>query len=432
MIYFTLSDPTKNEWFPGFPDWKKVNPRSTMPSLRGAHTGWWMEEWFPNVRKNGDKYRRVYWDSIAPCVHTRNDILASQNTVHPQDDRVFSIRELMKMMGLPDSFIWFAGQEEALMKRDIDTLKRHSSNIRQCLGEGVPTPVMRSIGENIATHLVQHLRYLGSRPRKKENSSWTTHAQKAAYQELSDQKRKRLSAHYTEPLAAFAVLKDALGPFKGRKRAIKILEPSVGSGVFLHVLSGMVGGLRVQVTAVDLDPDAIKAVQSHADWFEKKFESIELIEGDYIAKLDGVSYDLVIGNPPFGRTALNVGNKWGTHPEIAVRFLSKAIEQASRVAFVYPKTLLHGVGYSSMRLAMTETGSVESIHDFGELAFPNVKVETIGFIYDREHTAEMDTYLKSWTSNKSWIEKTSYVLDPDFRFLDHIPKQGFRFTSGQM
>lgn len=35
-----------------------------------------------NAQKNGDKYTRQYWDKVAPCIHTRNDIMASQNTVH--------------------------------------------------------------------------------------------------------------------------------------------------------------------------------------------------------------------------------------------------------------------------------------------------------------------------------------------------------------
>ena len=60
----------------------------------------------PNIRKNGDKYTRQYWDKVAPCIHTRNDQLASQNTVHPKEDRVFSIRELMKIMTIPDEFKW--------------------------------------------------------------------------------------------------------------------------------------------------------------------------------------------------------------------------------------------------------------------------------------------------------------------------------------
>lgn len=45
-----------------------------------------------NKRKNADKYTRQFWDKVGPCVHTRNDQLASQNTIHPSDDRVFSIR----------------------------------------------------------------------------------------------------------------------------------------------------------------------------------------------------------------------------------------------------------------------------------------------------------------------------------------------------
>ena len=59
-----------------------------------------------NQQKNADKYKRQYWDKVGPCVHTRNDLLASQNTIHPSDDRVFSIRELMRMMTIPDSFRW--------------------------------------------------------------------------------------------------------------------------------------------------------------------------------------------------------------------------------------------------------------------------------------------------------------------------------------
>lgn len=104
----------------------------------------------PNKALNGDKYTRADPAKVAPCVHTRNDILASQTTVHPWDDRVFSIRELMRFMGIPEDFKW--GREELVSsparwseeeKRSF--LKRHETNIRQCLGEGVPTPVINAI-----------------------------------------------------------------------------------------------------------------------------------------------------------------------------------------------------------------------------------------------------------------------------------------------
>ena len=106
-----------------------------------------------NKSKNGDKYARWYWDKVGPCVHTRNDILASQNTVHPTDNRVFSIRELMRMLSIPENFEWSHSKTEklnqlsALEKKAF--LKAEELNIRHCLGEAVPTAVFKSISSNI-------------------------------------------------------------------------------------------------------------------------------------------------------------------------------------------------------------------------------------------------------------------------------------------
>ena len=102
-----------------------------------------------NQRKNGDKYRRQIWDKVGPCIHTRNDQLASQNTIHPVDDRVFSIRELMRMMTIPDTFKWVETSEDVLNAMS-DTkkrafLKKEEMKIRQCLGEAVPTVIFEGI-----------------------------------------------------------------------------------------------------------------------------------------------------------------------------------------------------------------------------------------------------------------------------------------------
>ena len=107
----------------------------------------------PNVQKNSDKYTRQCWDKVGPCIHTRNDILASQNTVHPVDDRVFSIRELMLMMNIPGNFKWVEESEEELNKLSLEEkqefLKKNEINIRQCIGEAVPTIIMQKIARNI-------------------------------------------------------------------------------------------------------------------------------------------------------------------------------------------------------------------------------------------------------------------------------------------
>jgi DNA (cytosine-5)-methyltransferase 1 len=72
-----------------------------------------------NAHKNGDKYTRQMWDKVAPCIHTRNDIMASQNTVHPAENRVFSIRELMLLMSIPASFQWTYQSTDKLNKMSL-------------------------------------------------------------------------------------------------------------------------------------------------------------------------------------------------------------------------------------------------------------------------------------------------------------------------
>ncbi len=102
---------------------------------------------------NADKYTRQYWNKVAPCVHTRNDILASQATIHPVDDRVFSIREIMRMMSVPKNFKWTNHTLEELNTLSIGDKEKYLSlndiNIRQSLGEAVPTEIFRQIAKNI-------------------------------------------------------------------------------------------------------------------------------------------------------------------------------------------------------------------------------------------------------------------------------------------
>ena len=85
-----------------------------------------------NTNKNGDKYTRCFWDKPGPCIHTRNDILASQSTIHPTDNRVFSVRELMKMMSIPDDYKWSDSSLEELNNlknfQKVDFLKKEELN----------------------------------------------------------------------------------------------------------------------------------------------------------------------------------------------------------------------------------------------------------------------------------------------------------------
>jgi DNA (cytosine-5)-methyltransferase 1 len=101
---FRTYNPTMRNWISGLKQgesaFDNLDPQNRPHKIAN---GLYIE----NVRKNRDKYTRQPWDRFIQCVHTRNDQLAAQNTVHPEQDRVFSIREIMEMMTVPYDFKWF-------------------------------------------------------------------------------------------------------------------------------------------------------------------------------------------------------------------------------------------------------------------------------------------------------------------------------------
>ncbi len=111
------------------------------------------------INKNSvkGKYTRNYWDKVAPCIQTRNDIFAAQHTIHPKDNRVFSIRELMLLMNIPNDFNWSSMSFQDLNKLSINDkivfLKKNELTIRHSIGESVPTIIFSKIATNIKKQL---------------------------------------------------------------------------------------------------------------------------------------------------------------------------------------------------------------------------------------------------------------------------------------
>ena len=60
------------------------------------------------------------------------------------------------MMTIPDDFRWVDMSLEklnALSEKEKESIyKNHEMNIRQCLGEAVPTPIFQSIAKNIVAY----------------------------------------------------------------------------------------------------------------------------------------------------------------------------------------------------------------------------------------------------------------------------------------
>lgn len=113
----------------------KINKQGQKVILKGAYMG--------------NKYRRLFWDKPCSCITTRNDVLSSQDTIHPCDNRVLSIRELMRLMTIPDSFKWTDHDNFLTVENSDSYLKKHEMNIRHCIGEAVPTKIISDIATKI-------------------------------------------------------------------------------------------------------------------------------------------------------------------------------------------------------------------------------------------------------------------------------------------
>ena len=103
----------------------------------------------------GNKYRRLIWDRPGACIATRSDVMSSQDTIHPCDNRVLSIRELMTLMTIPNTFQWTDHDAEVTVENSDEYLKENEGNIRRCIGEAVPT----HIGYTIANKIKRMLDY---------------------------------------------------------------------------------------------------------------------------------------------------------------------------------------------------------------------------------------------------------------------------------
>lgn len=354
-----------------------------------------------NQRKNGDKYRRQYWDRVGPCIHTRNDQLASQNTVHPSDDRVFSVRELMRMMTIPDDFRWFEmslDEVNALPTQQQAALfRREEMCIRQCLGEAVPTAIMRSIGEkmlcvgrpetirsadiaaivNELTSTSLAIEYIRTNPSALAESALSRIA------ELANSKRTSHAAFYTDRSLLTAIAQT--WPDLGRG-PIRVLEPSVGSGNFIPFLIARYGDAEsLTIDVVDLDPDAIAVAKTLLDRHEMSDRvRINYECADFLDYEPQGRYQLIVGNPPFGKVSRSQARRMNESlgldvdglANVAGYFMLHAMKLADHVSLVLPKYCLSTKEFEDFRAKVAER-RIDSVLDFGEQGFKGVLVETV-------------------------------------------------------
>ncbi|PIR96908.1 MAG: restriction endonuclease [Candidatus Doudnabacteria bacterium CG10_big_fil_rev_8_21_14_0_10_41_10] len=404
-----------------------------------------------NTQKNGDKYSRCYWDKAGACVHTRNDILASQATVHPSDNRVFSVREVMRLMSVPDSFRWTHIPEEELNKFSLAEkqrfLKKEEMNIRQSLGEAVPTVIFRQVAENIRNSIqkvvldekevqriidknqlysVEQIKIF-----VKKNIERYSYAELSKIIELANAARLEHAAYYTRQDICFTVIKDL--PDASKFSSVKILEPSAGAGNFLPLLIEKYKSVpEVQIDLIDIDPNAIEILKVLIQKLNipSNFK-INFINEDFLLfcrnglfATASEHYDIVVGNPPFGK--LTDDDKLLTEYKKDKRnqktnnlfsfFLEKAMGHADTVALIIPKSFLSTPEFNDTREYIAEF-AIEKITDYGEKGFRGVKIETISLILNtKKKGLDNQTLVESYVKNEIGFKEQKYICSPEFPY----------------
>ena len=393
----------------------------------------------PNQQKNGDKYTRQCWNKVAPCIQTRNDQLASQNTVHPEEDRVFSIRELMKIMTIPDDFRWIDKSLEELNalsdKSKKALLKKEEIKIRQSIGEAVPTEIFYQIALNIRDFMDQeHFTNtminktideynLGNADKLKEfilnNPLNLGSASLARIAELTNSKRENNAAYYTNKYIINEIFKH-LPDFE--KDEINILEPSVGVGNFLPFIFKKYEEIKkVNIDVVDIDEKNMQILKLLLK--KQRIPTnvhINFIVTDTLLYKFNKRYDLVIGNPPFSKLKAKEATKYLNNninkdtTNTFEFFLEKALRISDYVVMITPKALLNTPEFTSTRELLSEK-KIECIQDYGENGFKGVLVETICLFIDTLGQPE-DTIVESITLKKSITQKQKYITDKSYPY----------------
>lgn len=360
----------------------------------------------------GNKYRRMFWDQPAPCITTRNDQLASQNTIHPSQDRVLSIRELMRVMSIPDNFKWTLHENinEASLDEKRKFLKKHELKIRRAIGEAVPTNIIYQIASNIKT-MLDFEKYLLN---KHNNIDMQDNFYIQSYIfEHSIENANETGAFYTPQNVVFESLRhiNLVG-----KNNIKILEPSVGMGAYLPQLIALIGeSNNVEIDLVDINGDTLNRLQEIINLINYNHNQIKFnfINSDFLLCENlREYYDLIVANPPYIKLKGNEIEKYRVKTEDKSLcntfgfFMDKMANMSDEIVVIIPKYFLMTPEFNNLRVKYENIGII-SIVDYGACFFKEVFIEIISIHFKSGY--RKDLIVKDLRENKITTHVQNYI-----------------------
>ena len=349
----------------------------------------------------GNKFRRLFWNKCCACVATRNDELASLDTIHPTDNRVLSIRELMNVMTIPEAFKWVYEDIESINHKSYEEkeefLKNNELNIRRCIGEAVPTKIMNTIAKNIKI-MIEFEDFLKEYKAKKveeylANSVYEDnfYIQSFLYEELLSNK-KETGSFYTPQSVVF----DSIKYYETKNKNVNILEPAVGLGAFIpQLVSALYNCDTINIDVVDINRDVLEKLKELIQKFDFDDRiTINYICDDFLKHEFTKKYNLVITNPtyckPDKKLLKEYRNQFNENKvsNLYVFFMEKIKEMSNEIILIIPKTFLMAAEYVNVR-NMYEKMPIVAINDFGVKYFKKVFVEIISIHFKKNYNANV-------------------------------------------
>lgn len=228
---------------------------------------------------------------------------------------------------------------------------------------------------------------------------------------LPEQMRSEMGAYYTPPPLVGRLIDNAVATGVDLSTA-SVIDPACGGGAFLapvalrmmrtstiHDPEGAINDIAARLHGIELDPFAgwMTEVLLEATLLPLcKMAGIRLPDrvriGDALDEYPARRFDLVIGNPPYGRIRLNDAqreryarslfghaNLYGVFTDLALRL----VRHDGVIAFLTPTSFLGGQYFKALRALLTEMAT-PSIFDFvsdRNGVFDDVLQETILVAY---------------------------------------------------
>ena len=349
----------------------------------------------------------------------------------------------MQFMSIPNDFKWSDIKEETLNSLTLEDkkkfLKKNELNIRRCIGEAVPTKVFNNIAKKIKD--LSNIEDIGFKDNLQSINkiiklhNLTNFKNKKAFinkfynkldldfiikiLEFSNPDKEKNSSYFTDSSISIDILNN-IPILKGN---IRILEPSVGSGSFLLQLIKKFSHLpSVQIDVFDIDTEILSLLKLLLKKVKlPKNTNINFFNKDFLSYTFKNSYDLVIGNPPFGKIkdkkTLNEYKKHGINinNNLFTLFLNKSLNLSKNVALVLPKSLISSPEHDQIR-SKIEKKNIFSILDFGEYGFKGVKIETIGLVLNGRKINNNKVKFYSYANKRYVLQDQDYIIDSKFPY----------------